>query len=201
MLDLVSFPILVCPSVSDNTSPPYLYLFAGPNGCGKTTFTRAFFSEQESPPPFLNADEIARGLSPLKPEDANVRAARILLSDLHAHIQARRSFALESTLSGMTYVKMLMAARAAGFMIELHYLRLPSAEMAVQRVRQRVAKGGHFVPSDDIRRRYVRSLSLLREHYLPLADTWFFWNSASRPPVLLADWRNPPDDWSALLCL
>ena len=185
--------------MSDISSPPCLYLFAGPNGCGKTTFTRAFFSDQVNPPPFLNADEIARGLSPLKPEDANVRAARILLGDLHSHVEARRSFALESTLSGQTYVKMLKSAKTAGFIIELHYLRLPTVEMAVRRVRQRVAKGGHFVPPDDIRRRYVRSLSLLREHYLPLADTWFIWDSACRPPLLLADWRQPPDDWATIL--
>ena len=136
---------------------------------------------------FLNADEIARGLSPFSPEKVAVKAGRLLLAEVESCLRAGESFALESTLSGRTYVAMLRNARAAGFMIELNYLWLPSAELAVRRVRQRIRKGGHAVPEPDIRRRYGRSLEHLLADYLPLAHVWSIWDNESSPPILLAD--------------
>lgn len=94
---------------------------------------------------------------------------------------------MESTLSGKTYIGFLRDAKQAGYEIELHYVWLTSADMAVQRVRQRVKKGGHPVPESDIRRRYQRSTDHFIGDYLPLADRWFIWNNVNFRPVLLAN--------------
>ncbi len=179
---------------------PTLHLFGGPNGCGKTTFARAYLTPLAPPVRFLNADEIARGLSPFAPEMMAVRAGRLLLGELRACLEARQSFALESTLSGRGYVRMLAEARAAGFLVELNYLWLPSADMAVRRMRQRVRKGGHHVPEVDVRRRYARSLELLVSDYLPLAHEWWIWDNEQSPAVCLANWQTESiEEASALL--
>jgi predicted ABC-type ATPase len=139
---------------------PTIYLFGGGNGSGKTSFARAFLpNEIGSEIRFLNADEIARGLSPFSPESVAFKAGRLLLTEIESCLGATVSFGLESTLSGKTYVGMLARAKSAGYEIELHYLWLGSADMAVRRVRRRVRMGGHSVPERDIRRRYSRSLT------------------------------------------
>jgi predicted ABC-type ATPase len=143
-------------------------------------------TQRAEPVRFLNADEIARGLSPFAPELAAIRAGRLLLGELRACLEARQSFALESTLSGRGYVRMLAEARAAGFEIHLNYLWLRGAGMSVRRVRQRVRKGGHHVPEEDIRRRYARSIEHVVGEYLPLADRWWIWDNEQNPPQLLA---------------
>jgi predicted ABC-type ATPase len=97
---------------------------------------------------------------------------------------------MESTLSGKTYIGLLSKAKQAGYEIELHYLWLPSAEMAVRRVRQRVKKGGHAVPESDIRRRYQRSIDHLLRDYLSMADRWSIWDNEAAAPILLADSAN-----------
>jgi predicted ABC-type ATPase len=123
---------------------PTLFLIGGCNGAGKTTFARRLLP-MEGVELFLNADEIARGLSPLKPELAAVRAGRLLLENAHDLIARKKSFGLESTLSGKTYARLLAEAKAAGFFISLHFLVVPSAEVSIERVAHRVAKGGHHV--------------------------------------------------------
>lgn len=165
---------------------PTIYLFGGSNGAGKTTFARAFLPTVLPGGRFLNADEIARGLSPFAVETVALKAGRLLLEEVQACIAARESFGLESTLSGKTYVRMLQKARASGYRIELHYVWLRSASMAVKRVRQRVRKGGHAVPEEDIRRRYQRSIDRLLGEYLPLADDWTVWDNRESPAMVLA---------------
>ena len=124
-------------------NPPTLYIIAGCNGAGKTTFATEFLPHSVHCLRFLNPDEIARGLSPLDPPAANVKAARILLQEIHVAIRRRETFAMETTLSGRTYIHLLKNARANGYEIELHYLWLASPRQAIARVRQRVQKGGH----------------------------------------------------------
>jgi len=108
-----------------------------------------------------NADEIAKGLSPFNPASAQLQAGKLLLQNLNASLRRKDTFALESTLSGKTYVKYLRLACSLGYRIVLHFLWLPSAEESYFRVKQRVAEGGHDVPSEDIRRRYKRILKNL----------------------------------------
>ena len=164
---------------------PTIYLIGGCNGAGKTTFAREFLPKEVKCLRFLNADEIARGLSPLAPAAAAVKAARLLLEEFRACVLKRQTFALESTLSGRTYIRLLRDAKSNGYRIELHYLWLAKPTQAIARVRERVRKGGHAVPVADIRRRFRRSLEHLVADYLPLADDWQVCdNSGSQAHVL-----------------
>ncbi len=166
--------------------PPTIYVIAGCNGAGKTTFAKEFLPREVKCLRFLNADEIARGLSPLQPSAGAVQAARWLLTQIDACLRRRETFALESTLSGKTYIRLFQRARTLGYEIEVHYLWLSSPTQAIARVRQRVKLGGHNVPVADIRRRFKRSLVHLTDDYLPLATRWAVWDSRSLPVQRLA---------------
>jgi predicted ABC-type ATPase len=166
--------------------PPTIYVIAGCNGAGKTTFAREFLPKEVKCLRFFNADEIARGLSPLKPSAGAIRAGRLLLEQVDECLRRRETFALESTLSGKTYIRLFQRALRSGYEIELHYLWLSSPAQAVARVRQRVKLGGHGVPTTDIRRRFKRSLVHLLDDYLPLATRWAVWDSRGLPAKRLA---------------
>ncbi|MCP5522829.1 MAG: AAA family ATPase [Verrucomicrobiales bacterium] len=154
-----------------------VYVIAGANGAGKTTFAKEFLPKEVKCFRFFNADEIARGLSPLKPGAGAMLAGRLLLKQVEECLRRRRTFAIESTLSGKTYIRRFQRARDLGFEVELHYLWLSSPAQAIARVRQRVRLGGHDVPVSDIRRRFWRSLHHLLDDYLPLATRWAVWDS------------------------
>ncbi len=136
---------------------PTIYLIGGCNGAGKTTFAREYLPKEVKCLRFLNADEIARGLSPFDPGAAGVQAARILLTQIKECVRRKETFALESTLSGKTYIRFLREAKKSGYTLELHYLWLSNPAQAIARVKQRVLQGGHHVPAQDIRRRFKRS--------------------------------------------
>jgi predicted ABC-type ATPase len=165
---------------------PTIYLIAGCNGAGKTTFASEFLPKEVKCLRFFNADEIARGLSPFKPSIVAMKAGRLLLQEVHAAISKNETFALESTLSGRTHLRLLRSALTKGYEIEIHYLWLATPAQAVTRVRQRVRMGGHNVPATDIRRRFARSRRHFADDYLPLAIRWTVWDSRSLPAKLLA---------------
>lgn len=164
---------------------PTLYLFAGSNGAGKTTFARAYLRQLDPIPRFLNADEIARGLSPLDPQKLAVKAGKLLLREIQDCLKSGTSFGLESTLSGTTHAKLLQRARTLGYQIEIHYLWIPSPELAIRRIAQRVKMGGHSIPESDVRRRFNRSRRNFTAVYAPLADLWTVWDNRPEPPRLL----------------
>jgi len=157
-----------------------LCIIGGCNGAGKTTLARELLP-QLGIMRFLNADEIAKGLSPLDPTLVAFKAGRLLIEEMRLLMDAGTSFAIESTLSGRTYVVMLREARKLGYRILLHYIMIGSASQAVERVSLRVSLGGHDVPEDDIRRRFERSRKHLVEDYLPLADEWVVWDNQFPP--------------------
>jgi predicted ABC-type ATPase len=165
---------------------PTIYLIAGCNGAGKTTFAKEFLPSI-GVVRFLNADEIARGLSPLRPEAVAFKAGRLLLSELRELINRHETFALESTLSGRTYVNLFEKAKRRGYVIELHFIWIPDPREAIRRVRQRVIEGGHHVPTEDIRRRFARSIEHFLNDYAPLADRWALWDNSTPPAKLLAN--------------
>lgn len=165
---------------------PVLCILGGCNGAGKTTLARELLPRLGLMR-FLNADEIARGLSPLDPTLSAFRAGRLLLQEARSLIAAKASFALESTLSGKTYVALIREAKAQGYRFLLHYIVIGSATQAVGRVALRVKLGGHHVPEDDVRRRFDRSRRHFLEDYLPLADEWGLWDNQSPPPRQIAD--------------
>jgi predicted ABC-type ATPase len=168
-------------------SQPTIYLIGGCNGAGKTTFAREFLLKEVGCATFLNADYLALGLSPLSPEIAAMKAGRLLLTEFKSLIAKKKTFALESTLSGLTYLRLLRAAKRHGFRIYLHYLWLPNPAIASARVRERVKKGGHNVPVADIRRRFTRGQQHFVHDYAPLADRWAVWNNLVDPPGLRCD--------------
>jgi len=181
--------------------PPTIYVIAGCNGAGKTTFAMEFLPKEVKCLRFLNADEIARGLSPLKPSAGAVQAARLLLTEVDECLRRRQTFALETTLSGKTYIRLFRRARELGYEIELHYLWLSNPAQAIARVRLRVRQGGHHVPAADVRRRFKRSLVHLLDDYLPLATRWAVWDSRSLPAERLAiSSTHDIDDLRRVIC-
>ena len=167
-------------------SRPTIYLIGGCNGAGKTTFAKEFLPTI-GVVRFLNADEIARGLSPLRPEAVAFKAGKLLLSEFRELVKRGETFALESTLSGRTYVNLLEQAKQRGYAIELHYVWIPDPREAIRRVRQRVIEGGHHVPAEDIRRRFARSIEHFLNDYASLADRWALWDNSAPPAKLLAN--------------
>ncbi len=167
-------------------NPPTVYVIAGSNGAGKTTFASQFLPDFVKCREFLNADLIAAGLSPFAPETQNVRAGRLLLERIGELAQQRADFGFETTLSGRTYFKLLTEMKAGGYHIKLFFLWLPTADMAVDRVENRVAEGGHGVPPADIRRRHHAGLRNLFRLYRTILDTWWLYDASRLPPKLIA---------------
>jgi predicted ABC-type ATPase len=160
---------------------PTLCIIGGCNGAGKTTLAPELLPRMGIEC-FLNADEIARGLSPLNPSLTAFQAGRLLLQEVDRLVRARASFAIESTLSGRSHVRWIRVAKAQGFRVILHYLMIGSATQTVERVKLRVLQGGHGIPEMDIRRRFAWSRTGLFEHYLVLADAWGVWDNSLPPP-------------------
>ena len=165
---------------------PSLYVIAGPNGAGKTTFIKRFAPRELALLDFINADEIARGLSPFAPERAQMEAGRLVLTRFRQFVEDGRDFVLETTLSGRTYSKHFQAARAAGYHIRLDFLLLPDLEDSIRRVADRVEQGGHNVPLEDLRRRFKVTLQNLFSIYRPVIDRWSIYDNGQHAPVLLA---------------
>lgn len=170
---------------------PKIIIIAGPNGAGKTTFAREFLPNEAACPVFVNADLIAAGLSPFAPELASIQAGRLMLAAIAQHVQRLESFAFETTLSGRAYARQIPQWRQAGYFVELFFLSLPHADMAVQRVAERVRQGGHHIPEATIRRRFAAGLELLRTVYQPLVDQWAVYDNAGDEPQLI-DWSGKP---------
>ncbi|MCO5275630.1 MAG: zeta toxin family protein [Flavobacteriales bacterium] len=164
---------------------PRCIIIAGPNGAGKTTFAKKFLTADEGILHFVNADLIASGLSPLHPELAARAAGRLLLAEVDRLTKEKEPFALESTLSGMTYVQRLKNIRKAGYLVELVFLKLDSPELEIKRVAHRVKQGAHNVPPEDVRRRYKRGWINFVEQYRWLADVWAVYDNSGPVPVLL----------------
>ena len=154
-------------------------------GVGKTTFARRYLPENAEVVHFVNADLIASGMSPLKPEIAAIAAARMVLGELDRLVADRADFAFETTLSGLTYVRRLMSWKRAGYRIDIVYLKLSSSRLALRRVAARVRQGGHNVPQADVVRRFVRGWDNFQRVYRSLADSWAVYDNSGRAPQLL----------------
>ncbi len=165
---------------------PNLYIFAGPNGAGKTTAAYTLLPEILEVFEFVNADEIARGLSPFNVESVAFEAGRIMLQRIDFLIAKGIDFAFETTLSTRSYVQTIRRAKEAGYEITLFFVYLSSPEMAVNRVAKRVSMGGHNIPQDVIYRRYERALTNLFTLYLPICDSFMFINNSGDEPVEVA---------------
>jgi predicted ABC-type ATPase len=166
-------------------NPPRCIVIAGPNGAGKTTFAREYLPKTAGVLHFVNADLLAAGLSPLRPEAAALAAGRLFLSELDRLAKSRADFAFETTLSGLVYLARLRRWKTEGYRVEIVFLRLPSARLALKRVATRVKQGGHNVPSADVIRRFERGWKNFNAHYSSLADAWAVYDNSGTNPRLL----------------
>ena len=137
---------------------PKLYIIAGPNGAGKTTFAKEFLPNYAKCSNFVNADLIALGLSPFSPSHVNIKAGKLLLSEIDNFIGHKSDFAFETTLAGKTYVNLIKEAKSKSYSVHIFFLWIPNMYLAKERIKQRVKQGGHHVPDADVKRRLDRSL-------------------------------------------
>ncbi len=161
-----------------------ILIIAGPNGAGKTTFATEFLPNEAHCPIFINADLIAAELSPFRPHLAAVQAGRLMIKMIHDCAQKRENFALETTLSGHGYTRLIPVWQKNGYLVKLFFLRLPTPEMAIERVRQRVIEGGHDVPEKTIRRRFYSGRRNFQLIYRDMVDDWVLYDSSGGKPVL-----------------
>lgn len=159
-------------------------IIAGPNGAGKTTFALRYLPETDCRN-FVNADLIASGLSPLSPQREWMAASRLFLDEIREYIRNKEDFAFETTLSGRSYLRLIHELLRNDWGLHLYYLWLPTVELAIERVAERVAHGGHDIPREVIVRRFSRSMTNLLEHYAPLCSfTICMDNSGPEPEVI-----------------
>ena len=163
-----------------------LYIIAGCNGAGKTTASYTILPEIWHCQEFVNADEIARGLSPLNPNSMAVQAGRIMLQRIEELLKQGVSFSIETTLATRSYVQLVKRAQAEGYTVNLLFFWLESPEMAVKRVAKRVSEGGHDIPTDVIYRRYKLGIHNFFELYKDVVDFWVLVDNATNPQNLIA---------------
>ena len=167
---------------------PYLYIIAGCNGAGKTTASYTILPEMLKCKEFVNSDEIAKGLSPFNSENiaVAVEAGRIMYKRIKELISAGETFALETTLATRSVVKLIREAQKAGYYVTLLYFWLNTPDLAVERVKMRVAAGGHNIEESTIRRRYEAGIHNLFELYIPASDYWMVTDNSMSPMQIIA---------------
>jgi len=168
-------------------------MIGGPNGAGKTTTAMTMLRKELRIQEFVNADEIARGLSPSNPEGRARAAGRLMIKRIHELISRGESFAFETTCSGRVHAQTLLRCREAGYRLTLIFLWLSSAKEALSRVARRVAQGGHAVPNGVVVRRYAAGLKNLERLYLPIADIAYIYDNTDEGGILIAE-RQPGQD-------
>ncbi|KMT64726.1 AAA family ATPase [Catenovulum maritimum] len=170
---------------------PKCWIIAGPNGAGKTTFALEYLANAVKCTHFINADLIAAGLSPLAPEQELITAGKLLLKEIESCIKKEKDFAIETTLAGKNYLRLIKRLKALNWDVDLIYLALPSVEMSKERVAERVKHGGHNIPTEALERRFSKSLKNLFEEYGALVDnTECYINHESLPVLVYEQTKN-----------
>ncbi len=162
-----------------------IIIIAGPNGAGKTTFAKEFLPNEADCLHFVNADLIAAGLSPFRPEMAAVQAGKIMLKAMDEHIRKQESFVFETTLSGKIYAKKIPQWQASGYHVSLYFLRLDDVEIAIDRVAGRVRQGGHDITKSVIKRRYIAGWNNFQTIYSLLVNDWVVYDNSGDKPLLI----------------
>ena len=166
---------------------PNLYIIAGCNGAGKTTASYSVLPDMLNCKEFVNADEIAKGLSPFQPDTVAIEAGRIMLNRINELMKQKVDFAFETTLSARTYRHLIIEAQSIGYFVTLVYFWLSSVDLAIERVKARVISGGHNIPEVTIRRRYNTGLMNLSEIFMPICDYWMIFDNSEHPSSLIAE--------------
>lgn len=156
-----------------------LYIIAGCNGAGKTTASMSILPEVLHCKEFINADEIARGLSPFNVDSVSLEAGRLMLKRIDDLLEAEKTFAIETTLTTKSYVQLVKQAQKKGYKVNLLFFWLNSVELAKERVKQRVAEGGHNIPEDVIERRYTNGIKNLFDLFIPIVDCFSIYDNSN----------------------
>jgi len=164
-----------------------LYIISGCNGAGKTTASYTILPEMLDCNEFVNADEIAKGLSPFNPNEVAIKAGRLMLTRIDELLENGVDFAFETTLATRSYVNTVKKAQEKAYFVTVLYFWLNSPELAIERVRIRVKEGGHNIPEKTIRRRYDLGISNMFNLYIPVADYWMFIDNSKTPFEILAE--------------
>lgn len=181
-----------------------LYIIAGCNGAGKTTASYTILPEILDCKEFVNADEIAKGLSPFRPEKAGIEAGRLMLKRIKTLLESGENFAFETTLSTRSYVNFIEKAKERNYQVTCLFFWLHSVELAISRVETRVREGGHHIPENVIRRRYKSGLMNFFKLFLPRVDNWLFVNNSGDTYEIIAEGAmseitvNNVDQWKEL---
>jgi predicted ABC-type ATPase len=185
---------------------PEIFVLGGPNGAGKSTVARVLFPSELGVQAFVNADLIAQALSPHSPASSAIEAGRLMLARIRSFRDQGRSFGFETTLASKTFAPFLRESMERGFSVHVVYVSLVSPELAMQRVRSRVEKGGHDVPEETVRRRYSRGLGNFFELFQPLASSWSVFDNSGRELLAIAEGAkdgtsvvHDPARWRAIL--
>jgi predicted ABC-type ATPase/DNA-binding transcriptional ArsR family regulator len=169
------------------TSKLKLLIIAGPNGAGKTTFAREYLPREAGCHVFINADYIAHGLSPFSPELAALKAGKVMLRELDDHLTHRHNVAIETTLSGKRYARLIPRWQAQGYAVKLIFLALPSVDLAIARVTTRVRQGGHAIPEPTVRRRFTLGQQNFETIYKPSVNAWAHYDNSGPKPILIEE--------------
>jgi len=164
-----------------------LYIIAGCNGAGKTTASFTILPEILDCKEFVNADEIAKGLSPFQPEKVSFEAGRIMLERINDLLESKENFAFETTLATKSYKSKIYLAREKGYNVTLLFFWLQNVNLAIERVKTRVLEGGHNIETEIIKRRYIRGIKNLFEIYLPIADEVMIFDNSEGKHDLIAE--------------
>lgn len=166
---------------------PRMYIISGCNGSGKTTASYTLLPEMLECNQFVNSDEFAKSLSPFNPSEASVTASRFMLRKIYYLLDINADFCVETTLATRSLVGIINDAKAKGYSITILYFWLSSPELAISRVKSRVAAGGHNIPEDVVRRRYYMGLNYLFGTYIPLCDRWVLADNSASPFTVVAE--------------
>ena len=163
-----------------------LYIISGCNGAGKTTASYTVLPEILDCKEFVNADEIARGLSPFNPESVAIEAGRLMLQRIEDLLERGETFSIETTLATKSYINLVRRAQAKGYTVRLLFFWLNSPELALLRIAERVAKGGHNIPEPIARRRYVAGINNLFNLFMNEVDYWIIYDNSEYPAIQIA---------------
>lgn len=163
-----------------------LYIISGCNGAGKTTASFTVLPDILQCWEFVNADEIAKGLSPFNPENVAIEAGRLMLQRINELLEHNKTFSIETTLATKSYINLVRRAHCKGYRVHLIFFWLETPELAIQRVAERVSKGGHNIPTEVIYRRYVVGISNLFKYFMNEVDLWMIYDNSHSPRTFVA---------------